>query len=546
MSAILQQVFPKLCAGMNSPRALTCYLLAKYEEWDQLVTLRAEPSHYLTAYDYYQAVVPTDFLRKCAGLPTSFDTEAAAVSTWWECERINKRSNDRLSPHLHNGPFDLQQMRIHDFLMDAKKEIGLVMGRLPLFLDGRHGPGSTFGDRSWRLTVLDKMSKRPTVALPAECLLYHWGRTAWSRGLTASHVDRSDPERVRGNRFTTVPKDAKTDRPIAIEPSINVFYQLAVGDMLKTRLYHHGIDLREGQERHRQEARDASVHDDMATIDLSSASDLVCYNLVKILLPEDWFTLLDSLRSPFTRINDKWVRLEKFSSMGNGYTFELETLLFLGLAMTTCRKLGVEPIPGHNIFVYGDDIILPKTVSRAFLSVLRYVGAKPNERKTFLSGNFRESCGGDFFRGHAVRPHYLKELPSEPQEYISLANGIRRIGSFFNPVNPLESVVRGAWFACLDQAPADVRKCRGPASLGDLVFHDGREYWSTKTRNSRRYFRVYRPVTRGKQVYRFQPGPLLAAALLHLRGMPDSSGWTAYLGYRNNVRGYKLGWVQLS
>jgi hypothetical protein len=46
------------------------------------------------------------------------------------------------------------------------------------------------------------------------------------------------------------------------------------------------------------------------------------------------------------------------------------------------------------------------------LGILSSLGFKVNQSKTFGSGNFRESCGGEYFKGHDVTPTYLLTLPS--------------------------------------------------------------------------------------------------------------------------------------
>lgn len=98
---------------------------------------------------------------------------------------------------------------------------------------------------------------------------------------------------VRGNRFTTVPKDAWKHRGICIEPSINLFYQLGIGEWLTMRMGRK-LDWKKDSQQafHRFLAQLGSFTRNNATIDLSNASDTICYNLVKLLLPVDWFNLL--------------------------------------------------------------------------------------------------------------------------------------------------------------------------------------------------------------------------------------------------------------
>jgi hypothetical protein len=372
----------------------------------------------------------------------------------------------------------------------------------------------------------------------SQYLLYYWHFTAWSRALTKDHPDRSDPDSVRGNRFTTVPKDATQNRGIAVEPSINGFYQLAVGQLLRRRLSKYGINLEEGQTIHRRVACEASIYNHFSTIDLSSASDTVSKNLVKLLLPGDWYQLLDSLRSPVTQIGDKTVYLNKFSSMGNGFTFELETLIFLVLSIVTYEFQGKHLTAGSDVFVYGDDIIVPREGVECLISLLRFSGLTVNRKKTFITGSFKESCGGDFFSGVNVRPHYLKEYPNDPQTWISLANGIRRMVVNHNHSGGRVRMPQRAWFRALDHLPTNIRRLRGPDALGDLVIHDCEERWSYRWRHSIRFIRVWRPVTRGIPLSKWSPLVQLASALY---GVPSTGPIL-----RGSVKGYKVGLVPYS
>lgn len=238
--------------------------------------------------------------------------------------------------------------------------------------------------------------------------------------------------------------------------------------------------------------------------------------------------------------------------MGNGYTFELETLIFFAIACAVVRKSGGVGLGGVDVWVYGDDIIVPTESAGALLSVLKFCGFTANERKTFTIGPFRESCGGDYWDGEAVRPHYLKEDPNEPHKLISLANGIRRLAAQ-DPTGRLTGDLRRAWFAVLDLLPKQVRDCRGPEALGDLVIHDAEERWTYRWRsNGIRYIRVYRPARYRKVRWDgFAYCVQMAAALYRVVLSGTSAGETEersarFLVPRDGVTGYKVGWVPFS
>ena len=329
-----------------------------------------------------------------------------------------------------------------------------------------------------------------------------------------------DFEIVRGNRFTTVFKDAKKDRGICVEPSLNVAYQLAIGTEISRRMKRSYLrwDKRYCADMHKLLARLGSLTRAIATIDLKMASDTICRVLVELLLPNDWYRLVADTRSSHTLIEGRWVKLEKFSSMGNGYTFELETLLFFTLAKAVEEIEGVREdafTPGLTTSVFGDDIIVPMSVSNQVISCLAFFGFTPNKSKTFVTGRFRESCGGDYLNGFDVRPHYQKEELNEPRQLISLANGLSRLGGRFRHLGN-DRFHRRPWFKCLDALPRNIRQIRGPAELGDLVIADENwlSYNDVRVRGGIRYVRVWRPVKHRETPWcHFRPGVQHAVAL---------------------------------
>nr|QDH90914.1 MAG: RNA-dependent RNA polymerase [Leviviridae sp.] len=534
----------RLLEDLATPRSLGIKILIDSGEWDQLALLEVDPKHYSDPESLWRDLQATNLLKKLADLPTTVDRKAAALKTFADCEEQCFRSNRRLF-HLTQSDFHFEPNDdLSVFFARARKIASVILGPCPSFnLEGRHGPGATFSDRGQLCTVPDKMSSAPTLTPDAWLFQFVWEGSAWQR---AVHSSGRSIKFVSGNRFVTVPKDSMKDRGIAIEPSINVFYQLAYGRVIRQRLNRFGINLTDGQDIHRLLARDASTEGNLCTLDLKNASDTICKNLVKLLLPPSWFRVLDELRSKKTLLPGQTQPrlLEKFSSMGNGFTFELETLIFLCLILATIPGSKA----GSDVFVFGDDLIFPTSASKDVTACLAYCGLTVNTRKSFDEGYFRESCGGDYFDSVAVRPFYLKSSPNEPHELISFANGLRRScqGSLSRWI-----ICYRAWRAILDGLPSDIRSCRGPEGLGDIVIHDD-ENWVTKTRYSVRYIRVYRPaVFRKVHWSHFRSDVILASALYGTESgtQPNQVGGRFSLGGvtpRGKVLGYKKGWVAYS
>jgi len=419
-----------------------------------------------------------------------------------------------------------QDLPVLDFISRWRKNIKRVIGQPPAMLTPRFSGGATYGDRSGLTTIPDKMSNTPQWYRGT---IQHAGQfylTSWARSMRACGVNI--PCTVRGNLFFTVPKDGTKHRGCAKEASLSVAYQLDHGRYLRSAVLPRlGIHLEHGQPVHQALAKYASVTGLSATLDMSNASDHWATSVLKLVLPPEWFNRLSSLRAPFTRIDGKWVRLEKFSSMGNGFTFELETLLFCTLARTIVEGEGGDP---DRVSCYGDDLIVPTVHSRSVLAALAFFGHTPNKKKSFAEGPFRESCGGDFFSGKSVRTAKIEKLPDEPQHWIALANVIRACSD----TDARWDLMKPVWMKVLTFLPDQIRKCRGPSRLGDLVIHDLEEHWWTNGVDGfGQKLRVYRPVSSVLPWDHWKSDVILACSTLC-----DSKGVTP----RGATSGFKLAW----
>lgn len=224
---------------------------------------------------------------------------------------------------------------------------------------------------------------------------------------------------ITEDKLDFVPKNAKTERAITVGGSLNLMVQLAIGDFMAERLRVHAKqDLRD-QSRNQKMALTGSLDGSLATLDLSSASDTISRELVYMLLPVEWAMILDVCRSDTCSYQGSTIQLEKFSSMGNGFTFPLESLIFWALS-SSCNPEGFAS-------VYGDDIIVPTESVPLVREVLTVAGFTLNMEKSFWTGPFRESCGADYFGGIDIRPYYQKELLS-PAELFRLHNFYVRKG----------------------------------------------------------------------------------------------------------------------
>lgn len=586
LTSDLERVALRLLKALNIPEADHVAQLVRDKEWDKLVKTKFDPLlHHDKSVDEFRRIcLAQEFLRKADFLDTNIDKAQVARDAFLSNEAQCKRANLHLERFVKNVVLETAlDQRFFELLLKAKAWIRGTLGPVPEELNGKFGPGAVFETEVWRhktkTTTYDKLRNLPR-ATPTLSFQYWWKNISNTcMGIVWDSTKPSFTYKtliVRGNRFTTVPKDATKDRGICIEPGLNVWLQLAVGNHLKLRLKRRGLDLRgdedrvhpvlrrlglskgrpwKGQDLHRRIAQIASRTGAIATVDLESASDTICRVLVMLLLPDDWYSLLSGLRSSFTRFSPtgekkdrRWYGLEKFSSMGNGYTFELETLIFASMAHAVGGKMGVDS------FVYGDDIIVPQAVVADLMAMLQHAGLRINKGKTYYGdSNFRESCGGDFFFGHDVRPFYIKESPHDPSSWISIANNLRHWSLKWDM--PELMAVRAS---TIDRIPTAQRVC-GPEELGDLVLHDEEKRWTTRTRGSIRYVRIWRPVsvtqylfstpyqinydwcgpTRPRSFREFSESDVALAAAL--TGLPSTG-----ISPRNSVEGYRFGFVAFS
>lgn len=185
------------------------------------------------------------------------------------------------------------------------------------------------------------------------------------------------------SRFSTVRKNNEKDRPIDIQPLCNMLVQRTIGEGFRSVLKRNGIDLDSLAQLHGRLISNNSL----ATIDLSNASDSISLSLVKFLLPSRIFNLILRSRTFYTMLpNGDFYITKKVSSMGNGFTFELMTLILYALGLSY----------EDSFSVFGDDIIISNTNAPKIISDLEAVGFTVNKEKSFVNSNFRESCGYNY------------------------------------------------------------------------------------------------------------------------------------------------------
>ncbi len=347
------------------------------------------------------------FLSKFEPLRNGVDKKFCAITSFVESESKCRQINEQFRA-FGRGDF-LFPARLIEQLFAAQSKIRSMLGPVPKLSDLhlRLGPGATTNVKKRWASVTRKFSE--TLACSEELVPYLSEVLYELPTLLPFEEEVGQvPVEIHHGQLVFVPKNARTYRSVVVEPMLNTMCQAGIGDHLRRVLLRSGIDIRD-QSRNQRSAREGSLTGALATLDLSSASDTISLELVAFLLPLDWFMFLKRFRTPTVTCSDPrlpgTIRLQKFSSMGNGYTFPLETLIFYALTWAASHRR-------DTVTAYGDDIICHTSDVVSVISLLETCGFSVNSKKSYVEGPFRESCGADYYKGVNIRPFYVKDLLS--------------------------------------------------------------------------------------------------------------------------------------
>lgn len=428
-------------ARMGGTQGKYIWGLLKARSYDVLCTMKLDPDSFgpgIGIEHYRHCRQALAFFQKLDALEIGVDKEKVAWDKFVKAEASCRETNGLFRQVMSGGVSLLPRETV--LFYRARESILRILGERPPQLSElrmRFGPGAT--TTTMKKVACPQMKMAGGLSCSSRMLhsglLYevvrnipHWAHTANvgycidDGGWLCERVEVA----LGNGRLAFVPKNAQTHRAIVTEPTLNGFVQLGIGDWMTDRLRAFGIDLRD-QTINQGLAREGSLTGELATLDLVSASDTISRELVRFLLPPAWYRLLDSCRSDTIEYKGEAIILEKFSSMGNGFSFPLESLIFWSLTRASVKA--------GRVSIYGDDIICPSRDVVQVTRTLTVAGFEVNLAKSFWSatfdvpptfegeyvvdpqgpvtvGGFRESCGRDYYFGFDTRPFYQKELIS--------------------------------------------------------------------------------------------------------------------------------------
>jgi hypothetical protein len=374
-----------------------------------------------------------------AEVPCSYERDQAAFDQYLECE-TEVRSAD-----AQRDPIDLEDFhRVSSMLFASlltRIDSDVYHGRVK----PRHGPGSTadrlVGNQKWNNRY---WPERLNQVFPAWEFLIPNHRFSD----VLDEVDFREPGTELPARVITVPKTLKGPRIIAMEPTSLQFMQGGLQQLFYDYVEQNPV-LRDmigflDQTPNQRLARQGSLLGDLATLDLSEASDRVSMQLVDTMLSnhphlQRAVQATRSLRASVpgkspTDSSRRTVELAKFASMGSALCFPIEAMVFLTVIFIGIERELSTPFCDrnqlnrfrHKVRVFGDDIIIPVDFVQSVVLSLETFGFKVNENKSFWTGRFRESCGREYFDGFDVSIVKVRDIfparRSDVQRVISLVS----------------------------------------------------------------------------------------------------------------------------
>lgn len=230
-------------------------------------------------------------------------------------------------------------------------------------------------------------------------------------------------------KWSTVNKNTSTRRAIAVEEAGRQWSMQGIQLGLTQCLYETTNITLDDQSRNQILAKKGAVSGELATIDLSAASDHVSWGLVHAIFPSEIFSLMDKYRAKYVVLpSGKKMLLAKFATSGSSLCFPVETMVFWAITLVATRYAAMwlgKPCDLATLMpyiaIYGDDIICPTWAAPTVLEFLELLGFEFNVAKSHYAewDQYRESCGMEYFGSSDVTTRYF---PRKTMDFSSTAS----------------------------------------------------------------------------------------------------------------------------
>lgn len=274
---------------------------------------------------------------------------------------------------------------------------------------GFHGPGSVSD-----VKFADKFRTIPALPDPFStvCGFADHDHFVSSLGMLGARSHKDFFVQSTPSEFLVVPKDARGPRTICREPLARQMYQQGIRRFMERKIEQSPLTRDfinfTDQSVNGRLALEGSLSHDYATIDLKDASDMLSFALARSIFQGVtlWDAMVDarSTSVAFKQSDIPDIKIKKFAPMGSAICFT--TLSFT--CWVLCKSFLDAVDKDAEVYVFGDDLIVPTKYALACMAVLENYGLIINRSKSFYRSNFRESCGTDAYKGHIVTPIKLR------------------------------------------------------------------------------------------------------------------------------------------
>lgn len=444
----------------------------------RLKALQFDANERMDPMSFRQRYLDACVLKRWVGSSdiTAEDRRMAALQDLYDSEVGCKYTNTLFSriPNLEDGDCIVPQ-HVMKVFKRARQILHSILGEFPweefpLCVDFTPGATTEMPRKAAHRSNKWVSTHITASALPYGMAYRHWcygDRLQLSSGTHGMHPAWRSPEFsvIGHNTVFTVPKRIDTDRAACKPATWNGALQKGVGTLIRQRLQRckAKLLLPDAQDVHGLLAKLGSVTGHLNTGDLVGASNSVTVGHIHAFFPSSWTRVMNDLRERFgyNEEDSSLILWEKMSTMGNGYTFEMETALFYALCQAACGN-------SNAVSVFGDDLIYPAFHHDKVVEAFIWAGFTFNRSKTYHGASpFRESCGRYYYKGVDVKPFYLQRVPSSIGDIIKLHNDVMSwlAGQHGTDVSAWQSVID----ECRDVVP---KSFWGPPGMAGCLWAD--------------------------------------------------------------------------